>query len=105
MALIPNLDQTLCQMQWILPNMRLVLVHSLAETRQCVLLRAVNTVALLEDVVDEVAVDAPTSVAEILAPTHDVVNVIDAPNSSPEAKLEESDLEDVDDIEVLLAAY
>ena len=47
----------------------------------------------------------PPDAFVIVAPALDVVNVKAAPNSSPEAKLEESDLEDVDDIEVLLAAY
>ena len=47
----------------------------------------------------------PPDAVVIVAPALDVVNVKDAPNSSPEEKLEESDLEDVDNIEVLLAAY
>ena len=46
----------------------------------------------------------PPDAVVIVAPALDVVNVKAAPNSSPEAKLEKSDLEDVDDIEVLLAA-
>ena len=79
-------------------------MHSLAVVEaMCVLLVAVGTVAVLEDVVAKVATTSDAVV--IVASALDVVNVKDAPNSSPEAKLEESDLEDVDDIEVLLAAY
>ena len=69
----------------------------------CVLLVAIGTVAVLEDVIGQVATTSDAVI--IVASALDVVNVKDAPNSSPKVKLEESDLEDVDDIEVLLAAY
>ena len=51
------------------------------------LLMAVGTVAVLEVVVSKVAITSNAVV--IVAPTLDVVNVKVAPNSSPEAKLDE----------------
>ena len=63
------------------------LVHSLAVVEVIVLLVAVGTVAVLECVVAKVATTSDAVV--IVAPALDVVNVKVAPNSSPEAKLDE----------------